>query len=200
MRLVVATHNPGKIRELNQLLANLPVQLISADEASVPDVEETGTTFEENALLKARAAREHSGEASLGEDSGIEVDALNGEPGIYSSRFAGPDADDDDRNRILMERLEGVPDERRSCRYRSAVALVLPDGREFVCEGRCEGRIGYSPRGENGFGYDPIFYLPERDQMMAELPPEEKNEISHRGRALRELKVTLTRLLQDSTG
>jgi XTP/dITP diphosphohydrolase len=200
MRLVVATQNAGKIRELRQLLAGLPVTLVSAEEAKLPDVEETGSTFEANALLKARSAAERTGCAALGEDSGIEVDALGGEPGIYSSRFAGPDANDEDRNRLLMERLSGTPETERTCRYRSAVALVLPDGREWVCEGRCEGRIGVEPRGENGFGYDPIFYLPDRGRTMAELPPEEKNAISHRGRALAAMRALLEEVASETPG
>ena len=195
MKLVVATHNPGKLRELRQLLDGLPVEGVAAGDAGLPDVEETGTTFEENARLKAQAALHRTHEASLGEDSGIEVDALGGEPGVYSSRFAGPNATDDDRNRILMERLDGVPDEARTCRYRSVVVLALPDGREFVCEGSCEGRIGHAPRGRNGFGYDPIFELPDRGCTMAELSPEEKNAISHRGKALEGLKKTLKELI-----
>ena len=196
MRLIVATQNEGKLRELRSLLNGLPVEIVSAAEAGLPDVEETGRTFEANALLKARAARDATGALSLGEDSGIEVDALGGEPGVFSHRFAGPDATDEDRNRVLIERLEGVPDERRTCRYRSVVALALPDGREFTCEGRCEGRIGYEHRGANGFGFDPIFVLPDRGCTMAELPPDEKNRISHRGRAFEALRETLEALLR----
>jgi XTP/dITP diphosphohydrolase len=194
MRLIVATRNPGKIRELDRLLKGLPVEIVSAEAAGLPDVEETGTTFEENARLKAQSALRHTGETSLGEDSGIEVDALDGEPGVYSARFAGPDATDDDRNAELMRRLDGVPDTQRTCRYRSVVVVAFPDGREAVCEGSCEGRIGDEPRGANGFGYDPIFYLPERGLTMAELSPEEKNRISHRGRALAQLRQTLVEI------
>lgn len=193
MRLVVASRNAGKLRELNQLLSGLPVELVSAEAAGLPDVEETGFTFEENARLKARAALAFTGLLSLGEDSGIEVDALGGEPGVYSSRFAGPGASDDDRNRILMEKLNGVPDAGRTCRYRSAIVLAWPDGMEEVCEGRCEGRIAHIPSGSNGFGYDPIFYLPERGCTMAEIPPDEKNRISHRARALAGLRDVLIR-------
>lgn len=191
MKLVVATHNPGKLRELRQMLADLPVEVVSAGEAGLPEVEETGTTFEENARLKARAALRHTRQASLGEDSGIEVDALGGAPGVYSNRFAGPNTTEEDRNRVLMERLEGVPDERRTCRYRSVIVLALPDGREFVCDGTCEGWIGREPQGSNGFGYDPIFRLPDRASTMAEITPEEKNKISHRGKALAQLRTVI---------
>ncbi|MBW3622125.1 MAG: XTP/dITP diphosphatase [Armatimonadetes bacterium] len=200
MRLITATHNTGKLRELRQLLAALPVEVVSAHEAGLPEVEETGTTFVENARLKAHAALRHTGCASLGEDSGIEVDALDGEPGVYSSRFAGPDATDEDRNIVLMQRLSGVPDEARACRYRSVVVLALPDGREFVREGTCEGRIAREPRGQNGFGYDPIFYLPDRGRTMAELSPEEKNRISHRGKALNGLKELISSLVGPGEG
>jgi XTP/dITP diphosphohydrolase len=196
MKLVVATHNPGKLRELRQMLADLPVDLVSAGEAGLAEVEETGLTFEDNARLKAQAAVEQTRCAALGEDSGIEVDALGGEPGVYSSRFAGPDATDEDRNQVLMERMEGVPDAERTCRYRSVVVLALPDGREFVCEGSCEGRIGREERGNHGFGYDPIFELPERGCTMAELAPEEKNAISHRGKALQQLQATLQEMVK----
>jgi XTP/dITP diphosphohydrolase len=196
MKLVVATRNPGKIRELNRMLEGLPVEVVSAEAAGLPEVEETGATFEENARLKAQSALQYTGEASLGEDSGIEVDALGGEPSVYSARFAGPDATDEDRNAEFMRRLDGVPDERRTCRYRSVVVLAFLDGREIVCEGSCEGRIGYEPRGSNGFGYDPIFYLPDHGLMMAELAPDEKNRISHRGRALEQLRGALGELFQ----
>jgi XTP/dITP diphosphohydrolase len=182
------------------LLADLPVEVVSAGEAGLPEVEETGTTFEENARLKARDALGHTGCASLGEDSGIEVDALDGAPGIYSSRFAGPDATDEDRNRLLMEKLADTPDGERTCRYRSAVVLVLPDGREFVCEGVCEGRVAREPRGSHGFGYDPIFLLSDRDVTTAEVSPEEKNRISHRGKALRQLREVLVPLCRAASG
>ncbi len=201
MRLIAATYNAGKLRELRQLLAGLPLEVVSAADAHLPDVEETGATFVENARLKAASAVEHSGEAALGEDSGIEVDALGGEPGVYSSRFAGSDASEDDRNALLMARLDGVPPECRTCRYRSVAVLRLPDGREWVCEGACEGRIGTrgeTPRGGNGFGYDPIVLLPDGSHTMAELSPEEKNAISHRGQALRQIRQILEDLTSAS--
>jgi len=193
LKLIVATKNPGKVRELRALLADLPLDLQPAD--ALPDVEETGTSFVENAELKARAAAEWAGEWALGEDSGLEVDALDGAPGIYSNRFAGENTTEESRNRRLLELLDGVPAERRTCRYRAAVAIAAPDGRVWVTEGACEGRLLEAPRGEGGFGYDPLFYVSEHRKTMAELPPEVKNRISHRGRALAAQRPLLERLL-----
>jgi XTP/dITP diphosphohydrolase len=191
-RLVLASKNPGKIRELQAMLQGLGIEVIGLDPGA-PEVDETGTTFEENALIKARAACAATGLPALGEDSGLVVDALNGEPGVRSARWVpGSDAD---RVHALLRRMEGVPDEERSARYVSCIAIVLPDGRETVVRGELEGTIGHEPRGTGGFGYDPIFVLPS-GQTTAEITMAEKNAISHRGRALAKLMAVLPRLLE----
>ena len=184
-RLVIATQNSGKLREFRQLLAGRPFQVVAAE--SMPDVEETGETYAANATLKARAVAAWANEWALADDSGLEVDALGGEPGLRSTRWAGPDSTEESRNKMLLARLADVPTERRTARYRAACVLAAPDGRLFVGEGVCEGVVLTAGRGERGFGYDPLFYLPERDRTMAELSAEEKNEISHRARALQAL-------------
>lgn len=191
-RLVVATKNDGKVRELRALLADLPVELVGADE--MPEVEETGATFAENAELKARAAAEWSGQWSLADDSGIEVDALNGAPGVHSNRYWGDGTTADQRNELLLRDIAEVPDAQRTARYRAVIAIAAPDGRLFMHEGTCEGVLLHSPRGEHGFGYDPLFFMPEYGQTMAELDPELKNRISHRARALAAARSVLRRL------
>lgn len=190
--IVVATKNPGKLSELRALLEDLPLEILSAD--AMPDVDETGQTFEANAELKARAAAEWSGKWALADDSGLEVDALGGRPGVYSNRFAGENTTEEQRNRRLLELLEGIPPERRTARYRAAVAIAAPDGRIWISEGACEGVILTDPRGENGFGYDPLFLVPEYGRTMAELDPRTKNRISHRARALAAARAILERL------
>ena len=155
------------------------------------DIEEDGTSFEENALIKAREVCRLAGEMVLADDSGLEIDYLNGEPGIYSARYMGEDTSYRIKNQNLIDRLEGVPDEQRTARFVCAIAAVFPNGKELVVRGTVEGMIGYEERGENGFGYDPIFYLPDRGVSTAELPPEEKNSLSHRGNALRKMKELL---------
>ena len=157
------------------------------------DIVEDGKTFEENALIKARAICKLAGEMVLADDSGLEIDYLNKEPGIYSARYMGEDTSYHIKNKSLIDRLEGVPDEKRTARFVCAIAAVFPDGKELVVRGTVEGIIGYEEKGENGFGYDPIFYLPECGCTTAELPPEEKNSISHRGNALRLMKELLER-------
>lgn len=183
---MLATRNQGKVSELEQLLAGTGIAVVSlAAFPAAPEVEETGETFAANALLKAQAAARHTGLVALADDSGLEVDALGGRPGVYSARFAGPHASDADNNRKLLDLLASVPDAQRTCRFRSAVAIVRPDGRSDVAEGACEGRVLHSPRGTDGFGYDPLFLVPELGKTFAELSIDEKNQISHRGRALR---------------
>jgi len=185
-RIVLATRNQGKVRELRGLLQGTGVEVLSLDTfPDAPEVEETGGTFAENALLKALSAARHTGLVSLADDSGLVVDALEGRPGVYSARFAGPDATDEANNQKLMAELQAVPPERRTGRFRSAVAIAAPDGRTRVVHGACEGVILDTPRGSNGFGYDPLFLVPAYGQTLAELPLEEKNRISHRGQALR---------------
>ena len=195
MEIVLASRNRKKIEELKSLLADMPVEVRSlADFPDVPETPETGNTFAENAELKAKAAAESTGRIALADDSGLEVDALEGQPGILSNRFAGPDATDQDKYMRILELLEGVPDEERTARFRAAVAVATPEGETVLVEGTCEGRIAREPRGENGFGYDPIFYLPDLGLTMAELPSQKKNRISHRAKALQSAKKVLGQL------
>ncbi|MCR5477733.1 MAG: XTP/dITP diphosphatase [Lachnospiraceae bacterium] len=195
-RLIFATGNQGKMREIRMIMEGTGYEILSMKEAGVNiDAEENGETFEENALIKARAAAKLlPGDIVLADDSGLVVDALGGEPGIYSARYLGTETPYSVKNANIIERLEGVPDEKRTARFVCAIAAVLPDGREKVVRGVIEGRIGYAERGEHGFGYDPIFYVPELGCTTAEIPEEEKNEISHRGRALRLMREELSHL------
>lgn len=196
MILVVATRNQKKLTELQELLADMPVAVRSiADFPDAPEVEETGETFAENAELKARSAAEATGHIALADDSGLEVDALGGDPGVRSNRFAGPDASDRDKYLLILDLLKGVPDEKRTARFRAAVAIATPEGETVVVEGKCEGVIAREPSGEGGFGYDPIFFIPSAGKTMAELDSEEKNAISHRGEALCAAKKVLRELL-----
>ncbi len=195
MKIIFATGNKDKLREIRAIFGELGIEVVSMKEAGINvDIVEDGTTFAENALIKARAVAKASGLPAMSDDSGLVVDALGGEPGIYSARYMGEDTSYRIKNANIIERLLGVPDEERTARFVCAAALVLPDGREFVREGAFEGRIGYEERGENGFGYDPIFYVPEKGCYSAELVPEEKNAISHRGKALREMRKVLEEL------
>lgn len=192
-RIVFATGNQNKMREIKMILADLGMEILSMKEAGIDvDVEENGTTFEENALIKAREiAKLLPGDIVLADDSGLEIDYLNKEPGIYSARYAGRDTSYDVKNQMLIDRLDGVPDEKRTARFVCAVAAVFPDGTEEVVRGTMEGRIGYEIAGANGFGYDPIFYLPEFGMTSAEISPEQKNEVSHRGKALRAMRSVM---------
>lgn len=190
--LLLATRNKNKVKELQALLEDMPVRVISLlDYPDLPDTPETGTTFAENAAIKSEAAAAATGKISLADDSGLVVDALGGKPGVYSSRFAGPDATDLDKCLKILSDLDGVADERRTARFKAAIAISVPDGDTVVVEGTCEGRISRWPHGDNGFGYDPIFYVPELDATMAEISQEHKNAISHRGKALRRAKEAL---------
>jgi XTP/dITP diphosphohydrolase len=191
-KLLIATRNPGKAREMAAVLADLPFEIVSlADYPDAPEAEETGATFVENAVLKARAYAAYTGELTLADDSGLEVDALGGAPGLLSSRFAPTDPE---RIAKLLDMMKDVPDERRSARFRCAIAVAWPDGRVETCEDSLEGVIAREPKGANGFGYDPILYMPELGKHVAELPPHEKNAISHRGKALVRAKELLTKL------
>ena len=200
-KLLIATNNPGKLREYEELLAaeGLPLELtFPAQEGLDLDVIESGKTFEENAILKARAYAQASSLPTLADDSGLEVDALDGEPGVRSARYAGPGTSDADRYRKLLAALVQVPPGARSARFRCAVAVALPGGQVETAEGRCEGHIGYEPRGEHGFGYDPVFVVDgSGGRTMAELPPEVKNRISHRARAFQAAVSTLKTMLLD---
>jgi XTP/dITP diphosphohydrolase len=199
--LCIATNNAGKQVEFRELLAEWPGEIVyPADLGLALDVEERGDSFAEIAALKAVAYAEASGLPCLADDSGLEVDALQGAPGIYTARYAGPGASDADRYRKLLAELGDLPLERRTARFRCAVALAYPDGattgREVdVAEGTCEGVIAFAPRGEHGFGYDPVFYLPEHGRTMAELPAAVKNRISHRARAVQAARGMLDALL-----
>lgn len=195
-RIIFATGNAGKMREIREILADFGGEILSMKEAGVfTDAEENGASYEENALIKARAVAEKAGDAVvLADDSGLEIDALGGEPGIYSARYLGEDTSYRVKNANLIERLAGVPEKKRTARFVCAIAAVLPDGRELVTKAAVEGRIGYEEKGEGGFGYDPIFYVPEFGRTTAELSEEEKNQISHRGKALRLMKEELRKV------
>lgn len=191
-RIIFATGNEGKMREIREIMADLDVEIISMKEAGVEaDIVEDGKSFEENAVIKARTIMELTNELVLADDSGLEIDYLNGEPGIYSARYMGEDTSYHIKNNNLISRLEGVEDEKRTARFVCAIAAAFPNGETLTVRDTIEGRIGYEERGENGFGYDPIFYLPEYGMSSAELSPEEKNKISHRGKALRKMKEEL---------
>ena len=192
-RLVLASGNPGKLRELSHILGDLGYELHPQSEFGVSEVAETGTTFVENAIIKARHAAAHTDLPALADDSGIEVDALDGAPGVYSARFAGPDADDASNNALLVEKLRAVPPAQRTARYRAVIVLMrhAADPSPLICEGSWEGMIQLEPAGSGGFGYDPYFYLPEQGCTSAQLSRAEKNRLSHRGQALTELKRRL---------
>lgn len=186
--IILATNNKSKVKEISEMMSGSDITFESLADAGINvEVEETGTTFEENALLKAREICKLSGKPTISDDSGLEIDALDGAPGIYSSRFMGEDTSYDIKNNALIEKLENVADPDRTARFRCCMALVLPDGREFVTEGAMEGIIAREPKGINGFGYDPILFIPEYNRTSAELSSEEKNNISHRGEAFRKM-------------
>lgn len=191
-RIIFATGNEGKMREIRMILADMGLPILSMKEAGVTaDIVEDGNTFEENAIIKARTVMELTGDIALADDSGLEIDYLNKEPGIYSARYMGEDTSYDIKNQNLIDRLEGVPDEQRTARFVCAIACAMPDGRILTSTGAMEGIIGCESRGVNGFGYDPILYLPEYGCSSAELTLEQKNEVSHRGKALREMRDKL---------
>ncbi len=194
-KIIFATGNAGKMKEIRMILEDMGLKILSMKEAGILlDIEENGTTYEENALIKARAVadcEEAKGAVVLADDSGLEVDYLQGEPGIYSARYMGEDTPYSVKNANLIERLEGVPEEQRGARFVCAIAAVLPDGTELTTRAAIEGRIDYEERGEHGFGYDPIFFVPEFGRTTAQLTEEEKNQVSHRGKALRLMKEEL---------
>lgn len=197
MQLIVATHNYKKLKELSRILKPLGIEAVTDAELGIEleEVEETGTTFEENAALKAEAACKQSGLPAIADDSGLEVDALNGAPGVYSARYAGENATDADRNLKLLAEMAHVPEDQRAARFVSAICCVFPNGDRVMARGECGGRIGYEPVGENGFGYDPLFVVPG-GLTYAQLSCEEKDAISHRGNALRLFAVRLQRYLE----
>jgi len=190
MRIIFATGNRDKLREIEEIMDGSGIKILSMKDAGIEgEADENGSTFEENALQKALYVYEKNGKKAddyiLADDSGLEIDALNKEPGVLSARYMGKDTSYHEKNMNLISRLEGVPDEKRTARFVCAIAVVFPDGSHKVIRETMEGRIGYSEAGENGFGYDPIFYLPEYRKTSAQIEPEEKNKISHRGKALR---------------
>ncbi len=195
--VVLATGNPGKVRELETLLAELGVAVLPQSALGVPEAEETGLSFVENAILKARNAARHTGLAAIADDSGIEVDALNGAPGIYSARYAGPGAGDRANLDKLIDVLRLVPEAERGARYQCVLVYMrhAEDPTPLICQAAWEGRVLAAPRGEHGFGYDPVFWLPELGRTAAELEPALKNRLSHRGRALAALRAQLEALI-----
>lgn len=192
-QIVLASNNAGKVREINQLLAGMDLHIHPQSEFGVPEADETGLTFVENAILKARNAAAHSGHPAIADDSGIEVDALNGAPGIYSARYAGKGATDEANLNKLLEALADVPEAERTARFQCLMVYMrhAEDPTPLICQGTWEGRILYEPRGSNGFGYDPVFFVPDHDCSAAELDSDVKNSLSHRGQALRKLLEAL---------
>jgi len=194
-KLIFATGNAGKMKEIRMIMEGTGFEVLSMKEAGVNiDIEENGATYEENALIKARAVAAETGELVLADDSGLEIDYLGKEPGVQSARYMGEDTSYRIKNASLIQRLEGVPDEERTARFVCAIAAVFPDGKELTTRATIEGRIGYEEKGSNGFGYDPIFYVPEFGKTTAELTEEEKNQVSHRGKALERMKEELKNL------
>lgn len=191
-KVIFATGNEGKMKEIREILGDLDIELLSLKDAGIhADIVEDGKSFEENAQIKAKAICELTGEIVLADDSGLEIDYLNKEPGIYSARYMGEDTSYDIKNQALLDRLDGVPDEKRTARFVCAIAAAMPDGCCEVVRGTMEGIIGHKIAGENGFGYDPIFFLPECGCTSAELSPEKKNELSHRGEGLKKIRKIL---------
>jgi len=197
-KLLLATNNQAKVWEYKSLLSDLPCKLVTLAELGIKiAVDEVGESLKENARLKATVLAARSQLLALADDSGLEVDALGGEPGRLSARYAGDNASDKERIDYLLSRLKGVPWEKRTARFRCVIALATPDGKVGFCSGECEGLVTFAPRGKHGFGYDPIFYLPELDKTMAELPMEVKNRVSHRGQAAAKARQVLRRLTSE---
>ncbi len=197
-RLLIATGNRKKLEELRALLQGVPFDIVSpADIGLRQDTAETGDTFEENARLKAVSLAKQSGLLTLADDSGLEIEALDGQPGVMSARYAGENASDSRRIEYLLSKLAGVPPEKRGARFRCVVAVATPGGKVELCSGECKGYIALQPKGRNGFGYDPVFFIPELGCTMAELPPAKKHQISHRGQAIRKARVLLLKMLDD---
>ena len=193
-KIIFATTNKNKIREVNMMMEGFDVELVPmADMGIDVEIEETGTTFEENAIIKAKAICEMTGEIALADDSGLEVDYLDGAPGVYSSRFLGEDTPYDIKNDYIIEKLKDAKGKERSARFACAMAMVFPDGDVETCYGTIEGLIGYEQKGTNGFGYDPIVYVPEYEMTTGEMTPQLKNSISHRGKALEQMKDVMKR-------
>lgn len=194
-KIIFATGNNKKMEEVRMIMAGLKAEIISLKQAGIKaDIEENGNSFEENAIIKAKAVMEMTGQIVLADDSGLEVDYLNKEPGIYSARYAGENTPYPIKNQMIIDRLKGVAEEKRTARFVCVIAAAFPDGSVITKRGTLEGRIGYQEKGEYGFGYDPIFYIPEYQCTTAQLTPEQKNKLSHRGEALRKMKEKLLEL------
>ena len=195
--MIIATRNKGKIREIREALKGLGLRIHAlSDFSGVPEIEEDGKSFTENALKKARFYSKYFGKLTIADDSGLEVDSLDGLPGIYSARYAGEGASSQENNRRLLREMQGLPISKRGARFQCILAVASPDGKEITVEGSCKGKIGFKEKGRRGFGYDPLFILPTRGKMMAELSLEEKNKISHRGKALRKLRKRIAELIR----
>ena len=200
MRLLIATHNRGKLAEFQELFGALPLELVTLDQAGIlDDVAEIGETFAENARSKAVEYARRSNLLTLADDSGLQVDALGGEPGVRSKRYAGENKSDPERVAFLLDKLRNVPPGRRTARFRCVIAVAVPGGQVYICEGMCEGLIEFAPRGTNGFGYDPVFLFPALGLTMAELSPDEKNRISHRAKAAEQARRLLQGLIAQSS-
>ena len=191
-KILLATNNRAKVKEYAKLLQGIPYRIVSLEDMHISEqVEETGTSFEENAILKAKRYAEMSGLTTIADDSGLEVDALGGEPGVRSARYAGEGSSDKERIDFLLKKLADVPWEKRHAQFRCVIAIAYPDGKVQICQGQCRGILTFKPLGDNGFGYDPVFYLPDLHKTMAELSMKEKNAISHRGKAAEEARKAL---------
>lgn len=191
-RLIFATGNQDKMREIREILGDKDYEILSMKEAGIDlDIVEDGSTFEENAMIKAKAVMEATGALTLADDSGLEIDAFGGGPGIYSARYLGTDTSYTEKNKVILEKLKDIPEEKRTARFVCAIAAAFPNGQTLTTRGTMEGIIGYEAKGENGFGYDPIFYLPRLEKYSAELSRDEKNSLSHRGEALQKMKEIL---------
>lgn len=199
IEVVIATRNSGKLREIRAILAPLELKILSLrDFPEIPEIIEDGQTFEENAVKKAAAVARQTGRMAIADDSGLAVDALQGRPGVFSSRYAGEKATDAERYQKLLKEMTGTPQEKRGAAFICAMAVASPKGKTESVEGQCRGEIAFAPKGSHGFGYDPVFYLPERGKTMAELEPEVKNRISHRAQALEKLKQVLPKFLKEN--
>lgn len=199
MRIIFATGNENKMKEIREILGDLGLEIVSMKEAGITaDIVEDGESFEENAMIKAKAVAKLCNDIVLADDSGLEVDYLDKAPGIYSARFMGEDTSYDIKNQAIIDKLDGVPKEKRTARFVCAIAAVLPSGKKISTRGTIEGMIGYEIKGENGFGYDPIFYVEEFGCTTAEISPEEKNKVSHRGNALRAMRKELLAINENS--
>lgn len=200
MEIVLATQNPDKIREIKEVLKDLPIKILTLMDLGLKEkVEETGKTLEENALLKAKFWAEKTGKWALADDTGLEVEALNGAPGVHTSRYAGENASYEDNWKKLLKNMEGIPWEKRKARFRCVIAIVSPKGKRHIAEGILEGYITLEAKGNEGFGYDPVFYIPEKGKTLAEMSLEEKNSLSHRGKALQKAKEIICNIITSSS-